>query len=217
MNNLQQLPLFPSLGQVECDCIWTGTNWQDLRGRDIHNAFQTVSGKYFWPLDAYADEVNIQDIARGLANECRFGNQVPEFCSVAWHSVALSHVVPDELKQWALIHDTPEAYLSDIPRVLKILPQFKFLRDAEDVLMEVIAEHLGMEEREVPEDLDHADKLMSHTELLYFFGDLGKSKILAAGWGQDRIDEALTYSHVIRPMEPREAERAFMDRFNELF
>lgn len=217
MNDTSLLLPEPSLGQIENDSIWTGTRWQALRGRDILHAFQTVSGKYFWPLEAYPDEVDIKDIARGLANECRFGNQVPEFCSVAWHSVALSLVVPDELKQWALIHDTPEAYLSDIPRVLKILPQFEFLRDAEDVLMGVIAEHLGMEDRVVPEALDHADKLMSHTELLYFFGDLGKSKILAAGWGQERIDEALEYSYVIKAMEPRVAEQAFMDRFNELF
>lgn len=76
--------------------------------------------------DIEAHEFDIKDIARGLANTCRFGGQSTRFYSVAEHCVHASHIVPPELAFEALMHDAAEAYIGDIPRPLKIrLPDYE--------------------------------------------------------------------------------------------
>jgi 5'-deoxynucleotidase YfbR-like HD superfamily hydrolase len=69
------------------------------------------------------EDISIVDIARGVANECRYGNQC-HFYSVAEHSVLLSRYFstlrnPGRLPLLALLHDASEAYLGDVPSVRK--------------------------------------------------------------------------------------------------
>ncbi len=206
----------PILGDVVEDCIWNGRQWQQMRGRDIRDSFYVKSG-YFWPLEAYADEIVVEDIARGLANEARYGNQSPYFYSVAWHTVALSYVVPDHLKKWALVHDSAEAYLCDIPRVLKNLESFDVYRKAESKLLIIIAGALGMEDVNEPKELKYYDVLMSHTEMLVMFGNYAEAKLRCLGYTDQQLAEARVDSHLIKRLEPEQAYTAWMDRYQELF
>lgn len=80
---------------------------------------QTYSGRAFYPLDPQPAHVDMEDIAHGLSNLCRYGGQCRFFYSVAEHSVLLSYAVPPELARWALMHDASEAYLSDVIRPIK--------------------------------------------------------------------------------------------------
>jgi len=65
---------------------------------------QTASGKHFDYLNASTDDVAIEDIATALSNICRFAGHLPEFYSVAQHSVLCSQIVPHEFAFEALLH-----------------------------------------------------------------------------------------------------------------
>jgi len=82
---------------------------------------QTLSGKKFSYQFATADDIDIEDIANALSNICRFAGHLPEFYSVAQHSVLVSQIVPPEFAFEALMHDAAEAYCQDIPAPLKAL------------------------------------------------------------------------------------------------
>jgi 5'-deoxynucleotidase YfbR-like HD superfamily hydrolase len=88
----------------------------------------TYKGHRFFPLDPCIDDVDIEDIAHGLAYQCRFNGQTTSFYSVAQHSLLVASIVPEKLRLSALLHDAAEAYLGDIVKPLKILvPQFSVI------------------------------------------------------------------------------------------
>lgn len=91
----------------------------------------TFLGNRFYPLEPRIDHVAIEDIAHGLAYQCRFNGQTREFYSVAQHSLIVSALVPTDLRMAALLHDAAEAYLGDMVKPLKVLlPAFAAIEDA---------------------------------------------------------------------------------------
>jgi len=85
---------------------------------------QTVSGRWVNPFDPDPAQLDPGDIARALANQCRFGGHSRVFYSVAQHCVIVSRVVEErggdvEDVFAALMHDAGEAYLGDMPHPLK--------------------------------------------------------------------------------------------------
>src|SRR6266403_91014 len=80
----------------------------------------TITGIKFHPFNPHPVEICLEDIARGLSKICRFTGQIDPFYSVAEHSVEVMHLVPQELKLAALLHDASEAYLSDLSRPFKL-------------------------------------------------------------------------------------------------
>jgi hypothetical protein len=111
--------------------------WARIRGCRYGEHIQTATGRSFWPLDPRPDDFVLADIARGLANTCRYAGQIGmgtgyQFYSVAEHSVIVSCYAErlaaerglDRTVQlrWALeglLHDASEAYIADIARPLK--------------------------------------------------------------------------------------------------
>ena len=61
----------------------------------------------------------INDIAQGLANNCRWNGHTQEFWSVAQHCCMMFDIAPDELKLTHLFHDCEEAYWGDMIKPLK--------------------------------------------------------------------------------------------------
>ena len=85
---------------------------------------QTVSGRWVNPFDPDPEQLDAGDIARALANQCRFGGHCRVFYSVAQHSVIVSELIEQrggdaEDAFAALMHDASEAYLGDMPHPLK--------------------------------------------------------------------------------------------------
>lgn len=106
----------------------------------------TYLGNRFYPLEPRIDDVDIEDIAHGLAYQCRFNGQTSAFYSVAQHSLIVASLVPQELRFAALLHDAAEAYLGDMVKPLKmLLPGFS---EIEDNVSRIIGERFGV-------DLDH--------------------------------------------------------------
>jgi len=84
---------------------------------------ETYTGVKFDPDNPSAGDVNIYDIAQGLALTCRYNGQISRHLSVAEHSVHMSNVSKYPFR--ALMHDAHEAYLGDIPYPFKgLIPGF---------------------------------------------------------------------------------------------
>lgn len=148
----------------------------------------------------------IEDIARGLSNECRFAGQLSNFYSVAQHSVYVSQLVPAEFALEALLHDATEAYMKDIPSPLKaILPDYKMIEAMMNVLIRKQFK-LPLIQSEV---VHYADLVMLATERRDFEIDLTNNWSLLEGIPPSDV---LT----INPLAPNQAYFQFMSRFNKL-
>jgi 5'-deoxynucleotidase YfbR-like HD superfamily hydrolase len=103
--------------------------------RTDHNWIQTFSGRQFWPLNPFPDEIFIEDIAHALSLVCRYTGHCSSFYSVAQHSVRVSYRAQKLFLQidkspgrferarivalCGLLHDASEAYISDVSRPVK--------------------------------------------------------------------------------------------------
>src|SRR6201989_2979263 len=129
---------------------------------------QTVSGRCVNPFDPDPHQIDAGDIARALANQCRFGGHCRVFYSVAQHAVIVSELVEQrggdaEDVFAALMHDAAEAYLGDMPHPLKHRsPLGTAFKSADAHLEAAIRDRFGIR-ADVPE-IKHADRAPLATE-----------------------------------------------------
>lgn len=125
-------PLLPSVPNMKTACLDT-----------LETVFvSTHLGHRFYPLAPRAEAVAIEDIAHGLAFQCRFNGQTTHFYSVAQHSLIVASLVPRRLALAGLLHDAAEAYLGDLVKPLKtIFPEFSRVEEA---VMAVIGERFSV-------------------------------------------------------------------------
>ena len=180
---------------------------------------QTYTLRQFWPLDPRPEEVCIEDIAHALSNQCRFSGHLSVFYSVAQHCVEVSLFAQQEMAnrgaapvkvliaaQWGLLHDASEAYLVDVPRPVKHLPEMAPYRVAEARLQGVICASFGLVHHE-PDVVRVADRRLCATEARDLFPGLHPA------WEQP----AVPLRKRIRPWTPQVAEARFLERFAELW
>lgn len=135
---------------------------------------ETFTGKQLYFLDPQEDQIDIEDIATALSNECRFGGHTASFYSVAEHSVLVASLCPKELQLMGLLHDASEAYLRDIVSPIKqYLPDYKKI---EDRLMGVIASKFSFAYPLAPE-IKEADKMALKCEARQLLPSKGKAWI----------------------------------------
>lgn len=153
-------------------------------------------------------DVTLDDLASALSNICRFSGHLPCFYSVAQHLVNTSHIVEDEFKFDALMHDTAEAFTNDLPTPLKwSLPIFKELETKIEAAM---AKRFGFN---FP--YDPAVKL-ADTQML-----LLEKKYVKRDTQVWPMYEGYEYEHLVdkvdlKPWQPVRAKREFLERFMEL-
>jgi len=129
----------------------------------------TFTGVEFYPLDPRPQEVNIVDIAHALSMKCRFTGHTREFYSVAEHSYWVSMLVPTKYALAALLHDASEAYLCDVARPVKHLPEMFGYRRAEFLVTDAIRDKFKL-----PADSFYtktADDLMLSIEAKFLMPD----------------------------------------------
>jgi 5'-nucleotidase len=164
---------------------------------------QTFTGKVFHPLEPQTQEIEIADIAHALSMQCRFNGHCLVFYSVAEHCLRVSKELPDQLALWGLLHDAAEAYLSDLPRPVK--RQIPVFGQIEDRLLKVIIEYFGLS-WPMPEEVARFDTILLATE--------ARDLMLAPPKSWELDVEPL--STKVEPLTARQAELAYLARFEEL-
>ena len=167
----------------------------------------TYTGVKFTPFKPKAEDIRIEDIAHALAMTCRWGGHVREFYSVAQHSCIVSMLSSYPLI--AILHDAAEAYLTDIPSLLKKkLPTYCY---AEDILQLAIYERFGCAPNtDEIEEIKKIDKAVMRLEYELL---MPKNEY---GIGVDITDVPEIHWNSLCAVRPEIAERMFLDRFEEL-
>ena len=172
---------------------------------------QTVSGRFVNPFDPDPEQLDAGDIARALANVCRFGGHARSFYSVAQHSVIVSELVEarggdaDDAFA-ALMHDATEAYLGDMPHPIKHRsPLGAAFKAAEDHLEAAIRDRFAIR-ADVPE-IKRVDRALLATERRAFSTE---------DWHWPELDGVEPLELELRGWPPDEAVAAFARRYAEL-
>jgi hypothetical protein len=163
------------------------------------------------PFDPDPDQLDAGDIARALANLCRFGGHSRVFYSVAQHCVIVSQLVEQgggdvEDAFAALMHDATEAYLGDMPHPLKHRsPLGAAFKAAEDQLERAIADRFRL--RSGVPAIKRFDRALLATERRAFS---------AESWHWPELEGVEPLDLELTAWSPDEAVRAFAERYAEL-
>lgn len=114
-------------------------NTQTLNSANKHT-FTTFSGKLFDLSAPTSAMIALEDIAHALAYSSRYNGHLPQFYSIAQHSIHVASALAEDpramddysghdwqtLMALALLHDAAEAYVGDVVSPLKcMLPGYK--------------------------------------------------------------------------------------------
>jgi uncharacterized protein len=172
----------------------------------------TYLGNRFWPQEPRIDRIDLEDIAHGLAYQCRFNGQTRAFYSVAQHSLMVASILPPPMHRAALLHDAAEAYLGDIVKPLKrLLPDFSRIEaGVTELIAQAFAVDFGCEDgasdsrrHAIYRAIKQADMVALATEKR----DLMPHSTEA--WSYLHGFEPLPHS--IEPLPPAQAKQAFLD------
>ncbi len=187
---------------------------------------QTATGRRVEPFNMRVEDVCIQDIAKHLSKLCRFVGATSELYSVAQHSVLVSQNVQRELAMLGLLHDAGEAYLSDIPRPWKNLLFVRSdeanilarsFKDAEDSLLEVILQALGVKPSSFFQKLTPLTARIKHADLTLLVTEARDlMQPLHPDWEFQECNGYQALEEKIIPLGPLAAEHLFLNRYHEL-
>jgi hypothetical protein len=175
----------------------------------------TISGTRFYPFEPMGEEVRLEDIAHSLSLRCRWGGHCRQFFSVAQHAVMVAEKVYRGLLDpgaalLALHHDSAEAYLTDLAGPIKA--RFKEFNDAEERIMAVIREKLGLPEmRDLWASMIHRADLWARA--VEARDNVNFPRHYLDWLGNDDIGMA----DPIRCWQPEQAEAAFLEKHREYY
>lgn len=143
----------------------------NTRPRASKGQIRTYTKRLVSPLDLKVTDIDLEDIGHALSNQCRFTGHAREFYSVAQHSVSVAAYLWDkhqsmELALAGLFHDASEAYLLDLARPIKLLPELEVFSEIEYEIQRTIEAALGFTYGEFEHPyVSHADRVLLATEL----------------------------------------------------
>lgn len=174
---------------------------------------ETYSGRYVDLVNPLPEQISLSDIAVGLSNACRFGNQVSRFYSVAEHSVRCAEAVAPAHRLAALFHDAHEAYTGDITAPMKRTLELaapNALKDLQTRLDIAICAHFGWFS---PAELKHPHvKEIDDAIMFREAAGLKYSHGVGHHWGNDAAYEPF----VAYGWRPDRAERKFIEMYEAL-
>jgi hypothetical protein len=173
---------------------------------------QTVSGRRVNPFAPSPDDIDLDDIAVALSNQCRFGGHTRRYYSVAQHACIVSDQVlasggDAHMALWALLHDASEAYLIDLPHPLKHRSELgRLYREAEEGLEAVIRERFGLE-GPAPALVKAIDRSVLASE---------RAALTMVAWHWPELEGVEPLAIEIAPWAPEVAAAAFLERYARL-
>lgn len=181
---------------------------------------QLATGRKFRVPAFSPDEITIEDVAHALSMQCRYAGHCLRFLSVAEHCVHLWRCAPAHVKYPALMHDSSESVLSDIPRSIKdLMPEYRAL---EDRIMHMMAKKWCFEwpMHPIVRELDSRILLDERAQNMPKFLLPGQPFSAPAGYSYVE-EEADGWPFQLEPLgiklefwSPHEAEMRFLEAFN---
>lgn len=128
----------------------------------------TYTGQFINLFDIDPEKIVLEDIAHGLAYNCRWNGHTKDFYSIAEHCIQASDKAPDEIKLLTLFHDAEEAYWGDMIRPLKMMlkTHYPALIDAMKRTRLAIFEKFGIEDGEGYKEFDGAELVWEFDNLI---------------------------------------------------
>lgn len=195
---------------------------------DAPRAWQRMlSGRRLDLLDPSPLDIEIEDIAHGLARVARWNGQTrgDHTFSVAEHSLLVEAIagdldtsVPAKHRLAALLHDAPEYVIGDLISPFKAALPLDY-RTFEARLLAAIHLRFGLP-AELPGEtaklIKHADKIAAYYEAVGLAG-FSQSEARRFFGPPKRLSPALvTTLTALRPLPASEGEDRFLKRFHEL-
>ncbi len=138
-----------------------GTNTQKSDAKE-NSWFQTYSGIRFYPWRPTVEMVTLDDIAHHTsqmnrwAGATRYPLSVAQHLVMAWQLACFMYPDNEDVRRWALMHDSGEAYVMDLIRPVKrFFPEY---RELENGVLQVIAEKFDLP-WPMPEEVHLIDNL----------------------------------------------------------
>lgn len=166
----------------------------------------TQSGTYVWPERGCP---TLADIGWALCRQPRFAGHTKEFYSVLSHTEVVTLLCPDELKFDALLHDAPEAVVTDCPTPWKTEAHQR----SESLLLRRIYRNLGakLPTRAEKKIIKEADLRALYAEALV----LGHAE--PEYWGEEPDEEALSFTRTQLVIQiPVDKPQMAADRYVQL-
>ncbi|WP_417482662.1 hydrolase [Maricaulis sp.] len=189
------------------------------RKKDAPRAWQRmISGRRLDLLEPSPFDVEIEDIAHGLARVARWNGQTmgDHAFSVAEHSVVvldiLDHLYPGTDAKWrlaALLHDSPEYVIGDMISPFKAALGVNY-RDFEDRLEAAIHLRFGLPPKtpkEVKRKIKRCDVICAYFEATQIAGFSHEESVKFFGRPPQDLEIA------IKPLPVKQAQILFLDRF----
>lgn len=192
-----------------------------LTDADREARMRTLSG-WLHPFEPRPGEIQIRDIARGLATTYRYRSQTRQLYTVAEHSVIVSLYVAPAHAREALLHDGSEAYLGDMVGPVKSAPLMAGFRLVEDRLQAAIYAALGVTPTGAStHDVHVVDRRVCSDEMTLLLApgealdDAARVHAEHMLWARAKYGEP--FGAAIPCLNWRQAEYLFLSRFRELF
>jgi 5'-deoxynucleotidase YfbR-like HD superfamily hydrolase len=186
-----------------------------------------LSGRRLDLLDPSPSDIEIEDIAHGLARVARWNGQTqgPHAFSVAQHVVVVEDIAyalnPDWPARWrlaALLHDAPEYVIGDLISPFKTAIGLDY-KAFEARLLDAIHRRFGVPAplpAEVAQEIKRADRIAAFYEATALAG-FAREEALRFFGGPGGIDGVLVRClEGICSLPPDAAQRAFLARFSAL-
>lgn len=164
---------------------------------------QTFRGNHINLEEFTPENVDILDIAKSLDLVNRYNGHTRVAMPVALHAVTVARYIELEHNDFdlALIglhHDDAEAYVGDMNKWLKRMPQMEYYRMIEQRVHNAIMDYFSLP-RELPDAIHEADRMMLRFEVTWLYGKweapAGYDKLSDQEWS--RIADRLKFNEIV--------------------